>query len=50
MDFIIYFGRLYPPVVIVTDTDWVQRGASVSPSKFRIKKSKFKKYFFAAGL
>jgi hypothetical protein len=26
MDFIIYTGRLYPPVSIVTDKDWVQSG------------------------
>jgi hypothetical protein len=40
MDFIIYIRRLYPPVVILTDTDLVQGGASVSHRKFR------KKFFF----
>ena len=40
MDFIIYIGRLCPPVVIVTDTDWVQGGqllASGSFGKFFLK-------------
>jgi hypothetical protein len=32
MDFIIYNSSLYPPVVIVTDTDWVY-------GKFRKKKT-----------
>jgi hypothetical protein len=33
--FIIFIGSLYPPVVIVTNKDWVQGGQLVSLRKFR---------------
>ena len=42
MNFKIYFGRLHPPVIIVTDTGWVQG----RPYKVYGKKIKIFKTFF----
>ena len=41
MDFIIYIGRLYAPVVIVTDMDWVQGGQPCAPESSGKKNENF---------
>jgi hypothetical protein len=46
MDFIIYIGRLYPPVVHVTNTDWVQGGQLWAPESLGKKNQNLKFFFF----
>ncbi len=46
MDFIIYNGRLYPPVIILTDTDWVQGGQLWATESLGKKIKIFKNFLF----
>jgi len=47
MNFIIYIGRLYPPVVIVSGTEWVQEGLQWALESLGKKNQNLKKKIFS---